>query len=668
VCARNYNTAHQNLTGANNPPLSSSWSGPVAATFVVSTPALAVTEIMYDPAPPATGTNNNDAFEFVELKNVGTASLSLAGFHFTNGIDFKFTATNAMTSLGPGQYCVLVSDLAAFKSRYPQVTNVAGQYAGRLGNNGNRLYLEGPLKEPMLDFRYEPDWYPATHGAGFSLVIRNEYAPFGTWTNAAGWRASTALDGSPGQADPAPANILPVVINEALTHTDLPQVDTVELYNPNPTPAPVGGWFLTDDFQQPKKYSIAANTTIPAGGFLLLDETQFNTGSNAFAFSSLGEQIYLFSGDGANLTGYSHGFAFGAQHNGVDFGRYITSDGVEHFVTQKVNSLGWANAGPKVGPVVINEIMYSPPPFGLDTDTVDEYVELRNVSTQPVPLCDPLHATNAWRLDGAVQYTFPFGVTLPASSFALVVGFDPAHDPAALNWFRNRYNLSTNTLVFGPWQGHLNNQGERIALYQPDNPEVPPSPVAGFVPQVLVEEVHFSALPPWPVGTDGTGNSLQRIASLGFADEPANWAADAPSPGQINPASLAADTDLDGLPDEWEMAHGLDPLDPVGNNGAAGDPDNDGMNNWQEYLAGTDPQNALDYLRFDSVSANGSNCLLQFTRRAGRTYAIEKIPSLDPAQTWVTLQGNISGTGSYTYSDAIGAAPGFYRLRAAKAP
>ena len=88
------------------------------------------------------------------------------------------------------------------------------------------------------------------------------------------------------------------------------------------------------------------------------------SGSNAFALSSLGEEVYLFSGDGTNITGYRHGFEFGAQVNGVSFGRYVTSDGLEHFVTQKANTLGAANAGPKVGPVVINEIMYAPPPFG----------------------------------------------------------------------------------------------------------------------------------------------------------------------------------------------------------------------------------------------------------------------------------------------------------------
>ncbi len=363
VFARNWNPAHHNLTGQGNPPVSSSWSGPTAATFIVATPPLAITEIMYHPAPDTAGANDSGQFEFIELKNVGSNALDLAGIRFTNGIEFAFTASSAITNLGPGQYLVLVSNPGAFLSRYPWVTNLAGQYTNTLNNAGEHLYLEGALKEPILDFAFDRQWYPATDGAGFSLVIRNEYGPFAAWSNAASWRASARPGGSPGQADLEPPDIPAVVINEALSHPGAHALDSIELYNPTAGPASIGGWFLTDNHQHPAKYCIAPGTVIPAGGYALFDKSQFdNNDSNSFALSALGDGAYVFSGDGTNLTGYGHGFQFGAQLKGVTFGRYVTSDGREHFVAQRANTLGWTNAGPKVGPVVINEIMYSPGP------------------------------------------------------------------------------------------------------------------------------------------------------------------------------------------------------------------------------------------------------------------------------------------------------------------
>src|SRR5205823_3900651 len=52
---------------------------------------------------------------------------------------------------------------------------------------------------------------------------------------------------------------------------------------------------------------------------------------------------------------------------------------------------------------------------------------------------------------------------------------------------------------------------------------------------------------------------------------------------------LSGDSDNDGIPDDYEIAHGLNPNNPVD---ALEDPDHDGLTNLQEYQLGTDMNNA----------------------------------------------------------------------------
>ena len=541
IFARSWNPNHRNLTGANNPPITSPWSGVRDATFYTQVPALRITEIMYHPQDPFPNYTNDVNFEYIEVKNIGGTPLNLNRFTLRGGVDFDFP--NLV--LAAGQSGVIVANQDQFIARYGGGKLIIGQYAGDLfgektnvlDNAGERLILRGAAREPILDFEYSDEWYPITDGFGFSLVVVNEQAPTTNWVLQSHWRPSGVIDGTPSANDPGQPDFPLVIVNEVLTHTDpTPPYDSIELLNLSTSTADVSGWFLTDEFDEPRKYRILDGTTIAPGGFLVLDETQFNEGLFPFSLSSLGEEVYLFSGDPIteNLTGYYDGFDFGPAENGRTFGRHITSTGGDQFPPQVAPSLGAPNAGPLIGPVIISEIHYHPPDFTfgefvLDND-MDEYVELENTASTNVALYHPQHPTNTWVLNGAVDFVFPPGVVLPPGGHLLVVNFDPADATEAAN-FRARNFVPDETPLYGPYEGKLDNSGEAIELEKPDRPQPAGPPDFGLVPYVLVERVRYSDEAPWPAAADGLGPSLHRLSGTTYGNDPASWIAAAGSPG-----------------------------------------------------------------------------------------------------------------------------------------
>jgi CotH protein/lamin tail-like protein/chitobiase/beta-hexosaminidase-like protein len=611
------------------------WSTLVEAPFYPpqDLSKLALTEIMYH--PPDVGATNGNTLEFLELENTGTTNLNLSGLTFSSGITFTFTNG---TALAPGQFLVLVRNAAAFAAKYPGVA-FHGVYTGQLDNAGEQLTLSHALGSPIFSVTYDdrPDWPLTPDLADFSLVQRNpgvSQAP----DKGVNWRASTNPGGSPGADDPAP-NIAPIVISEILAHTDLPQKDSIELFNPTATNVNIGGWYLTDDADTPTKYRIPTNTFIPAGGRLVFDEDDFNAvpgATNSFSLSSTGDDVHLFSAaPNGLLTSYSHNVEFGASFNGVSFGRQVNSAGEEFYPAQLTPSLGGTNNGPRLGPVVINEIQYHPDANG------DEFVELLNITGSAVALFSPAFPTNAWKLSG-VDFTFPTNVTLGAYSQLLIVATNPAA-------FRAKYSVPAGVPIFGPYAGQLQDSGENVELQAPDNPNT------NGVPYVAIDAVRYNDQAPWPPAADGSGLSLQRVQSAGFGNEPLNWTAAAPTPGESIGNS---DSDSDGMPDAWEQLYGTFPFVPD----AEDDPDGDGVANFQEYLSGTHPLSAASVLRIEEIARDSASVILRFLAASNHTYSLLGSSVLDgaiwlkladvaaqPTEGMVSVTNSTSGDGSRFY-------------------
>ena len=482
---------------------------------------LRITEIMYHPADYNDPEDPNT--EYIELQNIGTSPLSLNLVHFTDGIDFTF----GNTTLAAGGYILVVKDITAFENKYGTGYPIAGEYIGSLDNAGEEIVLRDTFGNEIHDFDYSDGWYDITDGGGFSLVIRDPYDPnVNSWNEKDSWRASGAVDGSPGAEDiytlPMPGSIK---INEVMTNPVTGQSDWIELYNTTDTAVNIGGWFLSDatgSDVNSTKYEIAQGVAVPAYGYYTFYEgTTFGNildpGCNVpFGLSSKGEQVYLQSGEDGGLTGYFESEDFDAAATGVTFGRYLKSTGTYNFVAMSSPTPNAENSYPVVGPIIISEIMYNPPQ-GSDA----EYLELYNTSSSPVTLQSydsELYRNVAWGFSDGITYTFPLGTVIPAHGYAVIASVP--------SFFTATYgSLPAGVALFGPYGGKLDNAGEKVQLS---------IPVGSKPDYQQVDRVTYEDKAPWPTSPDGSGHSLSRISTSAYGNDPINWTGKAPTPGRIN--------------------------------------------------------------------------------------------------------------------------------------
>jgi len=516
----------------------SHWSTP--KQFVTGEPIAAytlnnlrITEVMYDPAdPPANDSTDNDEFEFIELQNIGDETIDLTSVSLVDGITFDFN-TASVTSLGPGQFVLVVRNQAAFESRYGAglSTIIAGEYDGKLANNGENVSLVDLWNGTVAEFAYNDSrgWPLPAAGGGHSLVplitaISGE--PEGSLNYGGNWRASTYIGGSPGTEDPEPQ--ISIVLNEIMAHTDysdpqFPQYDSddwIELFNTAPASINLNNWYLSDDIDELKKWAIPA-IEIAGHSYSSFDEvTGFhNPISSGFGLNKAGEEVILSYLPGTSEDRIVDSVRFNAQLIDTSIGRYPDGDTYWLEMTPSRDS---ANDNPALN-VMIDEFMYHPA-----DEADDEYIELYNPTTSTIYL---ENSEGSWRLDGAVDYIFPTNTSIRSRGRLIIVGFDPAADIVQLNAFKSTYNtgpLTAGADIVGPWSGNLSNSSERLALKKPEAPDMPGDPVCW----VNVDEVIYADVSPWPEAADGDGYALQRISADQYhsGNDPDNWEAALPTP------------------------------------------------------------------------------------------------------------------------------------------
>jgi hypothetical protein len=136
------------------------------------------------------------------------------------------------------------------------------------------------------------------------------------------------------------------------------------------------------------------------------------------------------------------------------------------------------------------------------------------------------------------------------------------------------------------------------------------------------------------------------------------------STGLITFSSRTNSSYGDGIPDSWRLRYFGTIYNYLSVSNA--DADGDGCNNWQEYVAGTDPTDPTSFFKSIGTDPGAAqqtqDCVISWPSVSGKQYIIQRSPILFPP-SWTSIATN-SGTGTtMEYHDTSGGKVRFYRVR-----
>lgn len=632
---------------------------PPSASVLVLLDGLRITEIHYNPQ------GGND-FEFVELKNIGSTTLSLAGVRFTDGIDYVFPAGSM---LAPNAFTVLVRDTANFQSRYPSVL-VGGVFTGTLDNSGEPIALTLPLPDEVniLFFEFEDEWHPTTDGGGYALELID---PVGTlpqdFDKKSKWGASGQLHGTPGSSGP------PIITSPLSASGTLGDPFSYLIAGTN---APT----------QFNAVGLPAGLTVNTStGLISGTPTAFGNFSSTIHATNVGGMgsatLSIFIASSGPLHHFTWTNVGSPKSQAIPFAvEVIGRDSQERIVIDAPSGItlsGQVGTG-SGSPIVVTEFN------GVSND----YFEIQNVSSQAVNTTgwfvvmnhagmasqgvNHVHPGEAWDLPttmgpgeiATVDDNASFGYSFPGGQGVVISntygrGWILISNPAGqtmdfMAWGYTAAELATldvsvrgfDFTVGTAWSGggmpnpnlqsgiRTGNKDNNSAADWAAGPATPDAQNGGLVTPFEMGE---------PVSISPTTATLSAGRWVGFVTIPVQIAGvSLRAATNLGPSGISStfdvvappvDSDGDGMPNAWETTNGLS----TSLNDAGADKDSDGQSNLAEYHAGTNPSDAQSLLEMlSAAAAPAGQVTLNWAAVPGKVYRVMHSTAL---AAWTEISG-----------------------------
>eukprot|EP01114_Cavostelium_apophysatum_P005296 TRINITY_DN1610_c0_g1_i1.p1 TRINITY_DN1610_c0_g1~~TRINITY_DN1610_c0_g1_i1.p1 ORF type:complete len:1083 (-),score=286.17 TRINITY_DN1610_c0_g1_i1:32-3280(-) len=297
---------------------------------------LVLNEVMYHP-------KQSSDYEYVELYNTNSDSVSISGWAFSD--DLKFTFPSG-ASIGGEDYVVIARNKAKLMKAYPNLSSskVFGD-ASKLPDGKGTITLKDGSGSQKLQLNYQDDWQPLTDGFGPSLEL---VCPSANVNTKANWRSSplpTTTDpyaeysGTPGAANswiscPAPIRAYndkavyfsEIMYNPRQENAQIDSHEFVELYYNGSEAIQLDNWRLVSSSSKASSLNFAfpTGTTVQPNSYFVVAKDKAKL---AAVFPGITAQVF---GDYNGELG-----------NGGDFIAIVDSNGMSVDAVQYDDAFPW---------------------------------------------------------------------------------------------------------------------------------------------------------------------------------------------------------------------------------------------------------------------------------------------------------------------------------------